>query len=138
MISVATFIMLILMSVPHHHHDNGTACIIIEVCEHDNAINDEHTHHGEMPDKGHNSKCMVEAEFVIPHPNDDIKQKISCNKDNNNSQLFSAYFLVADFLHIEKEHLFLKIEYEEHFSLYKSAEANQYHGLRAPPVLLAS
>jgi hypothetical protein len=138
MLSVATFILLILMIVPHHHHDDGTACIIIEVCEHDNAIDDEHTHHGEAPDNGHNSKCLVEAKFVIPHPNDDEnKYKISTNKDNN-SHLFSAYFLVASFIDFDSEYRFLKIEYEEHFLLYNSAEANQYHGLRAPPVILLS
>ena len=137
MLSVATFILLILTTVSHHHHDDGMTCVILEVCEHDNAINDEHTHHGEAPDKGHNNKCLVEAKFIIPHPNDDNnKYKASCNKDNN-SNLFSAYFLITGFLDFKAERLFLKIEYEEHFSLYKSAEANQYHGLRAPPVLLA-
>ena len=134
--SAATSILLILMTVPHHHHDDGTACIIIEVCEHDNAINDEHTHHGEASDKGHNSKCPVEAEFVIPHPYDDEnKYKISSNKEYN-SHLFSAYFLVSSFIDFDSEYRFLKIEYEEHFFLYKSAEANQYNGLRAPPVIL--
>ena len=137
MLSVSTIILLILMTIPHHHHDNGTACIIIEVCEHDNAIDDEQTHHSEAPDKCHNSKCLVETEFVIPHPNNDIKYKIYSNKDNN-SNLFSAYFLVASFIDFDSEYRFLKIEYEEHFLLYKSAEANQYHGLRAPPVILLS
>ena len=136
MTSVATFIMLILMCVPHHHHSDGTACIIIELCHHDNSTNDEHTHNGEAPNKGHSSNCMIEAKFIIPHPNDDIKQKISCSKENNNSHLFSAYFLVTGILDFETEYLFQKIKYEERFSLYRSAEANQYHGLRAPPVIL--
>ena len=134
-ISVATFILLVLMTIPHHHHENGVACIVIEVCEHDNEINDEHTHHNDVPDKGNSSNCLIEAEFTIPHPNDDIKYKISYRKDNihNNFQLFSAYFLVAGFINCDTEYLLPKNEYGEHFSFYKSAEANQYHGLRAPP-----
>ncbi|KAF5066375.1 hypothetical protein DSECCO2_264460 [anaerobic digester metagenome] len=136
-IALSTLVLMLVAIVPHHHHE-GTACIVTEYCEQDDAINDEHTHHGNIP-KGDDQSCVAEVDYIASSFNNGIKYKVAKSEshdDNSYSFLFSVYFLVSDFI-LNPEYLSSKSDYGEFISFYKSAEANQFNGLRAPPYLLS-
>jgi hypothetical protein len=128
--------MLALTILPHHHHD-GRICIVMDVCEQDHAINDEHTHHNDIPDEEHPDTCIAETEYIAPPFKDEAKCKIFSCKNYNHIYLFPIYFLVADLLNFDTGNSFFKIEYGEHISFDKSAEATRLNGLRAPPFMLS-
>lgn len=61
--------LLLMMSVmlmpvlPHHHH-YGVACMAMEYCARDNAVNDRHTHHhGDNTSCGAESNCYISAKL---------------------------------------------------------------------------
>ena len=137
-IAVSVIFLLAFVILPHHHH-GGAICIIMEVCEQDNKVNDEHTHHSDMPNDEHNESCIVETEYVAPFSKNEIKCKIlSCkNHHHNHLYLFPVYFLVADLLNFGTGNAFFQTAYGEHISLYESAEAVWVNGLRAPPFILS-
>ena len=137
-IAVSVIFLLALIILPHHHHE-GLACIVMEVCEQDNKVNDEHTHHSDTPDEEHNETCIAETEYIVPLFKGESKCKISSckNYNHNHIYLFPVYFLVADLLNFDTGNFFFKTEYGEHISFYKSAEAVQFNGLRAPPFMLS-
>jgi hypothetical protein len=137
-IAVSVIFLQALMVLPHHHHE-GLACIVTEVCGQDNKINDEHTHHGDVPGEAHNGTCVAEAEYIVPSSKIETGCKIlSCKNDNHNHiYLFPVYFLLADLLSSDTGNSFFKTAYGEHISFYKSAEATQFNGLRAPPFILS-
>jgi hypothetical protein len=57
-------LLLLLTFVPHHHH-HGIACVIMEHCELDNAVNDKNTSHNDAPDKGQQGQsCVAELEYI--------------------------------------------------------------------------
>jgi hypothetical protein len=137
LIAISTLVLLLFIILPHHHE--GGVCIIMEYCEQDNAINDEHTHHSGATNGRHSESCIAESDFILPYFNDEIKCKVfSCKGYNHNHiYLFSVYFLVADFFNFDIDDSFTGIGYGEYISFHKSAEANQFHGLRAPPITLS-
>lgn len=137
LIALSTLVLMAIAIVPHHHHE-GTACVVMEYCEQDNVVNDEHTHHGDVPENNSQS-CIAEADYIAPSFNSGVKCKVS-NCDNHTDNhihafLFPVYFLVADFIPSSEQ--LSSIEYGEFLSFYKSAEANQFNGLRAPPYSLS-
>lgn len=137
-IAISVFVLLMFAILPHHHHE-GAACIMMEFCEWDNTVNDEHTHHSEVPNEGHNESCIFESKYIVSNFNNEIKCKASSCKDYNHNhiQLFSVYFLAEDLLNFDTGNFCLSTEYGESISFYKLAEANQFHGLRAPPAILS-
>jgi hypothetical protein len=138
-IAVSVIFMLALIILPHHHHD-GMVCIVMEVCEEqDNTINDEHTHHNDLPNEEPTETCIAETEYIAPPSKDEAKSKISSckNCNHNHIYLFPIYFFVADFLNLDAGNSFFKTEYGGHISSCKSAEAIQLNGLRAPPFALS-
>jgi hypothetical protein len=136
-IAVSVLVLLVFAILPHHHHEE-MACLIMEFCEQDDAVNDEHTHHNEAPEEGHNGSCISESEYIVSNFNDETKCKVSSCKDYNHNHIlfFPVYFLVADLLNFDIGKSCPKTEYGEYISFYKSAEATQFHGLRAPPAIL--
>ncbi|MDR0394051.1 MAG: hypothetical protein LBH77_02720 [Tannerella sp.] len=136
-IAVSVIFLLALMILPHHHHD-GQACIVMEVCEQDRKVNDEHTHHTDIPDEGHAGTCIGETVFITPSFKTEAKYKTSFFKDDylNPNYLFPVYFLVADLLNFEAGNSLFK-PYGEPVSFYKSVEVAQCNGLRAPPFMLS-
>jgi hypothetical protein len=80
-IAVSVIFLLALIILPHHHHE-GLACIVMEVCEQDNKVNDEHTHHSDTPDEEHNETCIAETEYIAPLFKGESKCKISSCKDS--------------------------------------------------------
>lgn len=135
LITLSTMILLILAVIPHHHHE-GMACVVMELCKHDNTINDEHTNHCDTSSNKHTQSCVAEAEFTPPQFYNGIKSKLSLGDNQNNDNPFLYYlpvlFLVSDLI-INAEHSLSKSEYGEHLTFYKSAEVSRFHGLRAPP-----
>jgi len=49
-VALSSLVLLLLAIVPHHHHE-GLVCIVMEICEQDNQVNDKHTDHKELPDE---------------------------------------------------------------------------------------
>ncbi len=130
-IALSILLFLLFATIPHHHHGR-IACVIIELCEEDNTINDEHTHHSETDSKkNHDESCIAESEFTIPSSIDEIKSKLSPN--HNNTTLFPVLFLAGDLINHVLAESGIKSDYEEHILTYKSIDASQSHGLRAPP-----
>ncbi len=127
--------MLVLTIVPHHHH-KGATCMIVERCEKDNAVNDEHTGHAEN-DMNHDKSCVIESDFVIPQADNGMKCKVSSCDNPDHIHFFPILYLVADFLLYPAETISPQPEYGEYVSFYTSAEASQFHGLRAPPYMLS-
>jgi len=134
-IVLSTILFLVFASIPHHHH-GGTACIIIELCEQDNAINDEHAHHSDT-DNGtnHNETCIAESKFIISTSIDETKYKVS---DNHNDTIsFPVFFFAGNLFDYSLENSLIGFDYGEHILNYKSTEASQSHGLRAPPSIFS-
>jgi len=136
-IALASFILLILAIVPHHHHE-GLACIVMEMCEQDNQVNDEHTDHRELPDNSeHNQSCIGESQYIAPQTTNEIKCKVFSCQNHDFTHLFPILFLAADFLIYNAGISISDFKYGEYILFYKSAEANQFHGLRAPPFTIS-
>lgn len=122
--------------MPHHHHETSP-CFVMEFCEEDNTVNDEHTHH-HIPD-GNTESCTADFKYFVRPFNDIIKSHGSYLNDCGyiHTFLFPVHFLIAGFLDHEIENSIFKTEYGEYINFYKSAEANHFHGLRAPPYILS-
>ncbi|MCL3850969.1 MULTISPECIES: DUF6769 family protein [Bacteroidales] len=130
-IVLSTILFLVFAVIPHHHH-GGKACIVIELCELDNAINDEHTHHSDTDsEQNHDETCIAKSKFIIPTSVDETKLKVSDNQ--NDTVLFPIFFLVGNLFNYSLDSSFIESDYGEYILSYKSAAANQFHGLRAPP-----
>ncbi len=132
-LSIATFLVLVLKVIPHHHHA-GLACIILELCEDDDTYNDEHTHHEKTPEQNsHDNSCITELDLIIPVADHEIIYKILSGKDN--FTLADLFILpVASFL---TEVTTTETGGGENISHYKSVQLTRHNGLRAPPYLLA-
>jgi hypothetical protein len=133
----ATLLLLAFMVFPHHHHYGGVVCYVVERCEQDGNINDEHTCHHD--DINHHDCCIAEINYIVPSTYNDIKCKVfSRNNDHCLIHLFPALCFPtgSDICNIDL--LAVKYGYGEVVSFYKSTDVSQNHGLRAPPFLLLS
>jgi len=133
-IALSTLMLLVLSFVPHHHHE-GIFCVIMERCEQDDAVNDEHTQHGDATDN-HRQSCIAEAEYLALQSGNETKCKVSCDNPDH-THLYPILFLVADFVLHNADKLSVKAEYREYTSFNKSAETSRFLGLRAPPIFLS-
>jgi hypothetical protein len=133
-IAVSVFFSLTFIILPHHHH-GGQVCFVMKTGEQDHTVNDEHTHHKDIPGKSHTKTCIAETEYIAPFSKHEPRCKILSCKDytHNHSCLFSADFLVADLLRVDTGVSLFKTAYRDHISFYKSAKATPFNGLRAPP-----
>jgi hypothetical protein len=132
---VSAAVMLLVLSIIPHHHHNGAACMIVERCEKDNSLNDEHTNHHD--DMQHEQSCIAESDYIF-NIDSRTKYKISSCDDCGNPDhihFFPILYLVADFLLYPAETITPQPEYGEYVSFYTSAEASRLHGLRAPPYI---
>jgi hypothetical protein len=134
-ITTAVVMLLFLAVVPHHHHER-VACIVMERCEQDHAINDEHTSHHADGNMQH-ELCFTETGYIVPQVNNEIKCKVSFCGHHNHIHLFPVLYLFADFLIYNAAYSSPKPDHGEYVSFYKSAEPSQFHGVRAPPYLLS-
>lgn len=121
--------------IPHHHH-RGIACFIIELCEQDSAINDEHTHHEETPEQNvHDHLCIAELEVIAPASDHETIIKLLTRIDNLNLSLF--LYLPRHLLSLLTETTASDTDYGEYILNYQSTSISRYNGLRAPPYLHA-
>ena len=129
-IALVELTMLALTVVPHHHHE-GIACVIMNHCEESIPVDDEDSDHAEH-DMNHDA-CVIEAAYIVPRINDEIKCKVSSCDNSDHIHFFPVLYLVADFLPHFWEPVNLSPEFREHIPLYISLKASRQHGLRAPP-----
>ncbi|MDR3140932.1 MAG: hypothetical protein LBU37_04295 [Tannerellaceae bacterium] len=122
-IAAASFILLALAVVSHHHHE-GLPCIVTE--------------HRDLPGGSEQGTCIVESEYTAPKTIDEIKCKVVSCRDQDFNHLFPAFFLAADFLSFAAEISTSGNKRGEYILLlYKSSDANLFHGLRAPPSVIS-
>jgi hypothetical protein len=122
-ITIASFILLALAVVSHHHHE-GLPCIVTE--------------HRDLPDDGEHGTCIVESEYTAPKTIDEIKCKIVSCRNHDSNHLFPMFFLAADFLPLATEISTSDNKCGDYILLlYKSSDANLSHGLRAPPFVIS-
>jgi hypothetical protein len=122
-IAIASFILLALAVVSHHHHD-GLPCIVTE--------------HRDLPGDSEEGTCIVESEYTAPKTVDEIKCKITSCRNHDFNHLFPVCFLAADFLSFTTGVSTSDSKCGEYILLlYKSSDANLFHGLRAPPFIIA-
>lgn len=59
-------ILMLLVCVPHHHHGDR-ACVLMERCERDGAVNDCHTHHHDDEQGRHADErfCVFSSVYVV-------------------------------------------------------------------------
>ncbi|MDR1623439.1 MAG: hypothetical protein LBS04_00485 [Tannerellaceae bacterium] len=122
-IAIASFILLALAVVSHHHHE-GLPCIVTE--------------HRDLPGDSEQETCIVESEYTAPKTIDEIKNKIVSYRNHDFNHLFPVFFLAADFLSFATEISTSGSKCGEYrLLLYKSSDANLFHGLRAPPFVIS-
>lgn len=65
-VALAVTLLLALTLFPHHHHEGGAVCWLVEVCHHDGRANDAHTahHHNDVDAHG----CYWKKS-TFQHPN---------------------------------------------------------------------
>jgi hypothetical protein len=125
--------LLVSGTIPHHHHES-VLCMVVEICESDNSINDEHTNHYDDSNMAHDHLCVAESDFIIPQDNSEIKSSdLSCD-NSDHICFFPVFFLVSSFLHDVSAISVSGSKYGESHLFYTSTEASQIHGLRAPPL----
>ena len=63
---VATMSVLLSTVMMHHHH-MGRICMVVERCQQDGNLNDEHTEHHDQESEGDRENCSVRQmhQFVV-------------------------------------------------------------------------
>jgi hypothetical protein len=127
-VAVSMLTMFVAWVFPHHHHD-GIVCVVMDLCEEDGILNDEHTDHS----------CAAEADFTIPHSDDDAKGKLLICPDHAHEHLplFSVLYLMADVWSPMLDESLSDSDLREHFLPATAVEASRIRGLRAPPILFS-
>ncbi|MDD4778674.1 MAG: hypothetical protein PHV53_10360 [Fermentimonas sp.] len=115
--ALAILLLIVVGMLPHHHHGE-TACFVLEHCEQDKNINDDHT--GDSEEDAPHS-CFAETEYMRPSYNPINTSPIFC--------------LIADIPVFDSEIAAFKVEYAEYLTFYKFEDTSQYNGLRAPPCM---
>ena len=122
--TIGVMAMLVAPMIPHHHHGE-VVCTIMERCEMDDAVNDEHAeHHGQEHGDGCTS-CDKSSQWF------DIK-------NNNNRHLQDIYILPLLTLfgyewHIEDIGEDVIKRNVRRSMTYDTKSGGRTHGLRAPP-----
>ena len=122
--TIGVVAMLVAPTIPHHHHGE-VVCAIMERCEMDDAVNDEHTeHHGQENGEGCTS-CDKNSQWF------DVKQNNQRHIHDINTlpllTLFSYEWHIEDIgKDAPRKHVRPAIS-------YSSASYGRSWGLRAPP-----
>ncbi|MDR2886752.1 MAG: hypothetical protein LBV26_01935 [Bacteroidales bacterium] len=133
LVSVAYLAVMAEYIIPHHHHNN-MFCTVMEQCEDDGNINDEHTDHHEG-EQSHDNNCLAETDYIAPKTcSQPACSAVSCD-DFTHGHGFSLLFPAAGCLMANMERLKTKPRHREYVSFHTSAGAGRLHGLRAPPFI---
>ena len=127
---MAIAVILLMAGLPHHHHGAET-CLIAEMCNGHDPIDDEHTEHHDAEDSGHSGSCVTESQFIARSVRENSECNLSCSGDWH-YHLFPVFFLYADYI-IPQEEDVPNSGFGEYIIYYKSIQTRGIHGLRAPP-----
>jgi hypothetical protein len=119
--ALATFMLVMLAVVPHHHHQ-GLWCNIVEQCALDHDDNDRHTHHHDD-----NTSCVEHLNYVVS------KHSVAQNNiELQQAQFIAIAAIIAQCLAPDdsKEPA---CDYRPE-SLFTGIDVSNRHALRAPPV----
>ncbi|MGM9869308.1 MAG: DUF6769 family protein [Sodaliphilus sp.] len=122
-------LMIALPMVPHHHH-HGTLCVVMERCQSDGAINDQHTrHHHSDENHHHQDECVKSFKAVMANDPD--------HSDVDDAPLCTLLYAFVEQWIAEEHHAVTKLldAYSIH---YQSINAALSCALRAPPRFLSS
>lgn len=123
-ITIATLSLIVFSIIPHHHHKE-MLCIVMETCEQDNAVNDEHTNHNTDGNTNHEKTCVLRSEYITTYGGGD------------NLALLPVLFLLANYLIYNSELSNTESTYGEYVFSYTSVMLGESSGLRAPPCFLS-
>lgn len=121
-------LIIALPMVPHHHH-HGTLCVVMERCQSDGAINDQHTHHHSDENHHHQDECLKTFKAVVANDPD--------HSVADNAPLCTLLIAFVEQWMAEQHHAVAKLldGYSIH---YQSINAAISGSLRAPPRFLSS
>jgi hypothetical protein len=131
---VSTLLLLASTFVPHHHHYDRIFCLVMERCEQDGMLNDEHTGHNHSSDG--EMFCILKTKYVVSEVRNEIKCKIvPCDRSHTFNQ-FSPVYLRTNESAVNAQPLFAGLlPYGDGAVFYSSVLLNSFNGLRAPPAL---
>lgn len=130
-----TAILVVVLNVLPHHHHGGTDCLVMEICEQDGHINDEHTTH-------HFANDCTSSEDA--DESDCTLQTLRNYVVNPVANPLAADELLLHFIPLlailvgelpQQESLTTTYGHSDLNNYYQSALVCRFHGLRAPPVI---
>ena len=130
-IAAAYMMLMAEYSIPHHHH-GGMFCMVMERCEEDGNINDEHTGHHEGHHERDNS-CVAETDYIIPKSYCHAGCNSVCCNEFDGGYSFVSPYIVADDLVLYTDFFNINPDYGEHVFCTKGLCICQACGMRAPP-----
>lgn len=130
-VTVAIISIIVFSVIPHHHH-NDVVCFIMELCEHDNSLNDEHTAH--KPAESHKGKCSVSSGLTSTAA---YRNQPSFHEDGSVIPFFPLFCLTATLTDCGAAVCISEITHEEHSASRLLTRQVSCRGLRAPPCLLS-
>ena len=121
-------LMIALPMVPHHHHQ-GTVCVVMERCQSDGAINDQHTHHQSDENPRHQDQCVKTFKAVpaIDPDHSDVNEVPLCTL---------LYAFVEQWM--AEVHQATAKQIDTYTIHYQSVDTRLSNTLRAPPQMLSS
>jgi len=128
--SMAIAVILVMAALPHHHH-GAVTCLISEMCNGHDPINEDHTEHHNAEDSGHSDSCITESQFITRSVRENNECNSSCSDDWHN-HLFPVFFFYADYIVPQEENVH-DAGFGEYIIYYKSIHTRGINGLRGPP-----
>ena len=128
-VAFAVAILMMLTLLPHHHHGD-IACVEIERCEADDAVNDIHTDHHDEESGRHTdeSECFLSTRNYVV-----INHHFSFDHKFVMPSLMA--FLSADLFLVSSVKVLVTDDASDEYHIYyKSALLKSTHSFRAPPV----
>ena len=122
-------LMIALPMVPHHHHQ-GTVCVVMERCQSDGAINDQHTHHHQSDENHRHQDQCVKTFKAVPAIDPD-------HSDVNEVPLCTLLYAFVEQWMAEVHHATAK-QIDTYTLHYQSFDPRLSNTLRAPPQMLSS
>lgn len=129
---IATLFLMMFSVIPHHHHKE-VLCLVMELCEQDDAYNDDHTSHGSEHDEDHQNTCISNADYI---PSSGVV-KSNLHSEDGSSYPISVLFLLANILTLSLDTPESEATYGVYVVSYASVVLGESSGLRAPPYIFS-
>lgn len=133
-VSIAILLITVFSIIPHHHHKE-VLCMVMEMCQEDNAYNDQHTTHDTSEEESnHGNDCVTNAQYTVPAK---VLNGSSVSHNGDNLHIFDCISLLISYITFTPEYSTTQTTYFGYVVSYKSAPLGLCCGLRAPPYSLS-